>query len=245
MSYTTLFRYYLCFFFLMFRRPPRSTLFPYTTLFRSHQAARVLHLALGVHGPVGQRVGGPVAAAGHVLEHDPVEAAGQARRLVPERLQSGVLDLPDALELPHQQQRVGADADAAGAEVAGALQAGDHRAVLGDVVGGPADPLVDLGDEGAVRPGQLRADAGGAGVAAGTAVGPDQQLLVGRLRARAGGAHSITRMRRQFSQRLISSAGSLRRLASTRPARDTRQPWQVLPTSAAAPTPSWRLRSCS
>src|SRR2546429_8455329 len=26
------------FFFLMIRRPPRSTLFPYTTLFRSHQA---------------------------------------------------------------------------------------------------------------------------------------------------------------------------------------------------------------
>src|SRR2546429_8865347 len=28
----------LCFFFLMIRRPPRSTLFPYTTLFRSHHA---------------------------------------------------------------------------------------------------------------------------------------------------------------------------------------------------------------
>src|SRR3989337_821876 len=27
---------FLCFFFLMIRRPPRSTLFPYTTLFRSH-----------------------------------------------------------------------------------------------------------------------------------------------------------------------------------------------------------------
>src|ERR1043166_10021874 len=27
--------YFLCFFFLMIRRPPRSTLFPYTTLFRS------------------------------------------------------------------------------------------------------------------------------------------------------------------------------------------------------------------
>src|SRR5690242_21191568 len=27
------------FFFLMIRRPPRSTLFPYTTLFRSHQVA--------------------------------------------------------------------------------------------------------------------------------------------------------------------------------------------------------------
>src|SRR5258705_8089002 len=28
----------LLFFFLMIRRPPRSTLFPYTTLFRSHPA---------------------------------------------------------------------------------------------------------------------------------------------------------------------------------------------------------------
>ena len=26
---------FVCFFFLMIRRPPRSTLFPYTTLFRS------------------------------------------------------------------------------------------------------------------------------------------------------------------------------------------------------------------
>src|SRR2546422_3044908 len=30
----------LFFFFLMIRRPPRSTLFPYTTLFRSHFGAR-------------------------------------------------------------------------------------------------------------------------------------------------------------------------------------------------------------
>src|ERR1044071_10352445 len=29
-----------CFFFLMIRRPPRSTLFPYTTLFRSRQIVR-------------------------------------------------------------------------------------------------------------------------------------------------------------------------------------------------------------
>src|SRR2546430_16507565 len=29
------------FFFLMIRRPPRSTLFPYTTLFRSHCAKQV------------------------------------------------------------------------------------------------------------------------------------------------------------------------------------------------------------
>src|SRR2546427_6157705 len=33
---------YFFFFFLMIRRPPRSTLFPYTTLFRSRQIARIL-----------------------------------------------------------------------------------------------------------------------------------------------------------------------------------------------------------
>src|SRR5256885_7667025 len=35
----------MCFFFLMIRRPPRSTLFPYTTLFRSHRAPVVRHTA--------------------------------------------------------------------------------------------------------------------------------------------------------------------------------------------------------
>src|SRR3712207_8675118 len=38
-----------CFFFLMIRRPPRSTLFPYTTLFRSHAAGELVddqHLAV-------------------------------------------------------------------------------------------------------------------------------------------------------------------------------------------------------
>src|SRR5258706_3136436 len=33
--------YVLLFFFLMIRRPPRSTLFPYTTLFRSIEAAQI------------------------------------------------------------------------------------------------------------------------------------------------------------------------------------------------------------
>src|SRR2546430_5782363 len=31
------------FFFLMIRRPPRSTLFPYTTLFRSRWCSRTVH----------------------------------------------------------------------------------------------------------------------------------------------------------------------------------------------------------
>src|SRR3989442_10147367 len=39
---------FLFFFFLMIRRPPRSTLFPYTTLFRSHEHVSRVHLALDV-----------------------------------------------------------------------------------------------------------------------------------------------------------------------------------------------------
>src|SRR5215468_5193771 len=49
----------LLFFFLMIRRPPRSTLFPYTTLFRSAAAG---HNAPVRHGAV-VHCGGPVAAA--------------------------------------------------------------------------------------------------------------------------------------------------------------------------------------
>src|SRR5499425_3780493 len=39
----------LFFFFLMIRRPPRSTLFPYTTLFRSPQSALELRLRCRLH----------------------------------------------------------------------------------------------------------------------------------------------------------------------------------------------------
>src|SRR5256885_3507842 len=35
------------FFFLMIRRPPRSTLFPYTTLFRSHSVHLIARQCLG------------------------------------------------------------------------------------------------------------------------------------------------------------------------------------------------------
>src|SRR2546422_11343469 len=49
---------FLCFFFLMIRRPPRSTLFPYTTLFRSDPAP-----AADVRRAVADRRGRAVAAA--------------------------------------------------------------------------------------------------------------------------------------------------------------------------------------
>src|SRR3982750_5018204 len=39
------------FFFLMIRRPPRSTLFPYTTLFRSRPSQGILGLSQGIPCP--------------------------------------------------------------------------------------------------------------------------------------------------------------------------------------------------
>src|SRR5688572_32894846 len=48
----------LNFFFLMIRRPPRSTLFPYTTLFRSHLADLLdVRLEESERGRVGEHQG--------------------------------------------------------------------------------------------------------------------------------------------------------------------------------------------
>src|SRR2546430_17488443 len=63
------------FFFLMIRRPPRSTLFPYTTLFRSLVAEAVLHPVaallvqpLDQHGAVGDRDQPAAEFGGHRLD---------------------------------------------------------------------------------------------------------------------------------------------------------------------------------
>src|SRR5215203_7212921 len=50
----TFFFLFLFFFFLMIRRPPRSTLFPYTTLFRSSPASWP-NLSPGKFPPSGRR----------------------------------------------------------------------------------------------------------------------------------------------------------------------------------------------
>src|SRR3712207_7640346 len=57
----------MCFFFLMIRRPPRSTLFPYTTLFRSLEAR------LDRDHDVGD-------VEHHVGDHDGDEARREAER---------------------------------------------------------------------------------------------------------------------------------------------------------------------
>src|SRR2546427_4708320 len=67
----------LSFFFLMIRRPPRSTLFPYTTLFRSPSRAAVLCL---VRKP---RVGGDHGEAGGRRARRHAERVGQGGRGYP------------------------------------------------------------------------------------------------------------------------------------------------------------------
>src|SRR5256885_16595621 len=67
------FFYFFFFFFLMIRRPPRSTLFPYTTLFRSrHGLVRLVDDAEVLVGEVVEQAGRPL----------PNLSAGQMARVV-------------------------------------------------------------------------------------------------------------------------------------------------------------------
>src|SRR6266480_1006597 len=92
-------------FFLMIRRPPRSTLFPYTTLFRSRRLARADPAAAGAPPParpaaeaLDRRRTGPRRApadasrddrmelrAADRRRADPVRAARIVRRRLPDR----------------------------------------------------------------------------------------------------------------------------------------------------------------
>src|SRR2546422_2951191 len=105
----------------MIRRPPRSTLFPYTTLFRSESHPVV---------PVAHRVTARV--------DDEVAAARIDRRLDPPFRTEHVADLGELQELGHRYQRLAADPErrhgATGEPPE--LQLEDHRLGLG--VGGRA-----------------------------------------------------------------------------------------------------------
>src|SRR2546429_5846113 len=58
------------FFFLMIRRPPRSTLFPYTTLFRSERT----HFSQVMRGPRAYRVYLPAAYAASPKRYPVIDA---------------------------------------------------------------------------------------------------------------------------------------------------------------------------
>src|SRR6266436_4964423 len=61
-------------FFLMFRRPPRSTLFPYTTLFRSRDAFMTVFPAFGRVGYAWIAAGLQFGARNVLVDFNPAEA---------------------------------------------------------------------------------------------------------------------------------------------------------------------------
>src|SRR5260221_1003840 len=83
------------FFFLMIRRPPRSTLFPYTTLFRSALHARAA--AAAGSGGAGAAGGRPRRGAPHRSEEHTSELQSHSDlvcRLLLEKKNRGVLAQP-------------------------------------------------------------------------------------------------------------------------------------------------------
>src|SRR3712207_7538972 len=77
------------FFFLMIRRPPRSTLFPYTTLFRSRDYDEVALLYL-VDAAARDGLGAPLAGLGlgWRVERAAERERGRDRKSTPSELQS-------------------------------------------------------------------------------------------------------------------------------------------------------------
>src|SRR5256885_15891195 len=66
--YSTLSLLFFFFFFLMIRRPPRSTLFPYTTLFRSIRDSDPRRSGPHARTPAGSRAGRPSRSEEHTSE---------------------------------------------------------------------------------------------------------------------------------------------------------------------------------
>src|SRR5256885_13324422 len=64
--------FHIFFFFLMIRRPPRSTLFPYTTLFRSNRNPTISYgdyVVIIADGRSGGRSFGSMRVSQHLLGH--------------------------------------------------------------------------------------------------------------------------------------------------------------------------------
>src|SRR5260370_4703405 len=96
-SYSGSSYYDLFFFFLMIRRPPRSTLFPYTTLFRSHESTTDLEIRIRLVGMTGQNnlelSDGFIQAVGLKQKF----AHGEMSNVVP--LRDGERSIPESLSV--------------------------------------------------------------------------------------------------------------------------------------------------
>src|SRR3712207_9162426 len=84
----------------MIRRPPRSTLFPYTTLFRSARRAALLH---DIGKAVSHEIEGPHALVGGELarKHGETEAVAHAmeahhNEVEPQTVEAVIVQAPDA-----------------------------------------------------------------------------------------------------------------------------------------------------
>src|SRR5256885_9425601 len=89
------------FFFLMIRRPPRSTLFPYTTLFRSRRACRLVSRQRGQ--PARHRPADP-ALTPRSEEHtsELQSPCNLVCRLLLEKKKDNLTDAPVAVAMSHR-----------------------------------------------------------------------------------------------------------------------------------------------
>src|SRR6266536_4567781 len=132
------------FFFLMIRRPPRSTLFPYTTLFRSHRECGGRRLrAFKIDGYAG-RLGRLQPLLDRV-----------DRRLVPADLLQGGIDLGDGLLAGRLQLRgdEGADGRVAGVPLQreDGMRTNGTRAFAAGLSPAAGEGVADLGSRRVLR----------------------------------------------------------------------------------------------
>ena len=148
---------------------------------RSGLAGGVGAFHSAVHGFVGEAVGVLVFVAEGVGDLEGFEFGDAVSCLLPEGFEVGGVDLVLALDLLDHQLGVGDDAEAGVVVVEGVLEAAEQAGVFGVVVGADAEELAEFGEDHALIVLDEGTVAGGAGVAAGSAVavGVDPRRLSG------------------------------------------------------------------
>ena len=137
---------------------------------RGRLAGGVGSLHAAVHGFVGEAVGVLVFVAEGVGDLEGFEFGDAVSGLLPEGFQVGGVDLVFALDLLDHQLGVGDDAEAGVVVVEGVLEAAEEAGVFGVVVGADAEEFAEFGEDHALVVLDEGSVAGGAGVAAGSAV---------------------------------------------------------------------------